>query len=381
MNSTEISLEDFVSFQRGFDLPKKDFIEGDYPVVGSTSILGYHNVYKVKGPGLVTGRSGTLGNFQYIVSDFWPHNTTLWVKNFKGNNSRFFYYYLLTINLAKFNSGGAVPTLNRNLIKNYRVKKFSLEKQQKIVSILSSYDDLIENNLKRIKLLEESAQMIYKEQFGDFLLSDDSIKQLPKGFSIKLLGEISAKLESGSRPKGGIDKKLRSGVPSIGAENVIGLGKYNYQAEKMIPESFFAKMKNGVIEDRDILIYKDGAYIGKTSLFQDDFPYTKCCVNEHVFLIHCSNRLYQYFLFLTLNHPLYYKKMQNLNANSAQPGINQVAVKSLSLIWPDEKTIISFNHKIESMISLIFNLAKQNRLLQQARDLLLPKLMTGEIEV
>ncbi len=381
MNSTEISLEDFVSFQRGFDLPKKDFIEGDYPVVGSTSILGYHNVYKVKGPGLVTGRSGTLGNFQYIVSDFWPHNTTLWVKNFKGNNSRFVYYYLLTINLAKFNSGGAVPTLNRNLIKNYRVKKFSLEKQQKIVSILSSYDDLIENNLKRIKLLEESAQMIYKEQFGDFLLSDDSIKQLPKGFSIKLLGEISAKLESGSRPKGGIDKKLRSGVPSIGAENVIGLGKYNYQAEKMIPEPFFAKMKNGVIEDRDILIYKDGAYIGKTSLFQDDFPYTKCCVNEHVFLVHCSNRLHQYFLFLTLNHPLYYKKMQNLNANSAQPGINQAAVKSLSLIWPDEKTIISFNHKIESMISLIFNLAKQNRLLQQARDLLLPKLMTGEIEV
>jgi len=381
MNSTEISLEDFVSFQRGFDLPKKDFIEGDYPVVGSTSILGYHNVYKVKGPGLVTGRSGTLGNFQYIVSDFWPHNTTLWVKNFKGNNSRFVYYYLLTINLAKFNSGGAVPTLNRNLIKNYRVAKISIEKQIKIAAILSAYDDLIENNLRRIKLLEEAAQLIYKEQFGDFLLSDDSIKQLPKGFSIKLLGEISAKLESGSRPKGGIDKKLRSGVPSIGAENVIGLGKYNYQAEKMIPESFFAKMKNGVIEDRDILIYKDGAYIGKTSLFQDDFPYTKCCVNEHVFLIHCSNRLYQYFLFLTLNHPLYYKKMQNLNANSAQPGINQVAVKSLSLIWPDEKTIISFNHKIESMISLIFNLAKQNRLLQQARDLLLPKLMTGEIEV
>jgi type I restriction enzyme S subunit len=230
-------------------------------------------------------------------------------------------------------------------------------------------------------LLEESAQLIYKEQFGDFLLSDDSIKQSQKGFSVKLLGEIIAKLESGSRPKGGIDKKLHSGVPSIGAENVIGLGKYNYQAEKMIPEPFFAKMKNGVIEDRDILIYKDGAYIGKTSLFQDDFPYSKCCVNEHVFLVHCSNRLYQYFLFLTLNHSLYYKKMQNLNTNSAQPGINQAAAKSLSLIWPDEKTIISFNHKIESMISLIFNLAKQNRLLQQARDLLLPKLMTGEIEV
>lgn len=381
MISQDILLEDFISFQRGYDLPKKDFIEGEYPVVGSTSILGYHNIYKAKGPGLVTGRSGTLGTFQYIESDFWPHNTTLWVKDFKGNNPRFVYYYFLTLSLAIFNSGGAVPTLNRNLIKNYRVKKFTLEKQLKIASILSVYDNLIQNNLRRIKLLENAVQLIYKEQFGDFLLSDDTTKQPPKGFSIKLLGEIIAKLESGSRPKGGIDKKLLSGIPSIGAENVIGLGKYNYQAEKMIPELFFAKMKNGVIEDRDILIYKDGAYIGKTSLFQDDFPYAKCCVNEHVFLVHCSNKLYQYFLFLTLNQSLYYKKMQNLNANSAQPGINQAAIKSLSLIWPDEKTVISFNKKIESMISLIFNLAKQNRLLQQARDLLLPKLMTGEIEV
>jgi len=256
-----------------------------------------------------------------------------------------------------------------------------LTTQRKIASILSAYDDLIENNLKRIKLLEEKTQLHYKIEFGEYQFGDKEPQNLPKGWAIKTIGDIYGKLESGSRPKGGIDKELKEGIASVGAENVIGLGKYNYQSEKLITEAFFENMKRGKIENKDILIYKDGAYIGKTTLFQDDFPHIKCCVNEHVFLLKSKDELYQNYLFFTLYQKLYFDKMQQLNANAAQPGINQESLKSLRILWPSENVIEEFNNKVESGMKLIFVLAKQNTKLQEARDILLPKLMNGQIEV
>lgn len=256
-----------------------------------------------------------------------------------------------------------------------------LPTQRRIASILSAYDNLIENNLKRIKLLEEKAAIAYKTEFGDYQVTNKEFTTLPKGWSVKTIGDIYGKLESGSRPKGGIDKELKEGIASVGAENVIGLGKYNYQSEKLITLSFFENMNRGKIEDRDILIYKDGAYIGKTTLFQDGFPHERCCVNEHVFLLTSKDIRYQYFLFFTLNQGLYFEKMQQLNANAAQPGINQESLKSLKLIWPSEDTIEEFNKEVEASVRLIFVLAKQNTKLQEARDILLPKLMSGQIEV
>lgn len=252
---------------------------------------------------------------------------------------------------------------------------------RKIASILSAYDDLIENNLKRIKLLEEKAQLHYKIEFGEYQFGDKEPQNLPKGWSVKSVGDIYGKLESGSRPKGGIDKELKEGIASVGAENVIGLGKYNYQSEKLITEAFFENMNRGKIENKDILIYKDGAYIGKTTLFQDDFPHEKCCVNEHVFLLRSKDELYQNYLFFTLYQKLYFDKMQQLNANAAQPGINQESLKSLRILWPSDKVIEDFNEKVESLMRLIFVLAKQNTKLREARDILLPKLMNGQIEV
>lgn len=385
MNWKNLSLDNFITFQRGFDLPKEKFKTGPYPVIGSTSVLGYHNEFKVRGPGVVTGRSGTLGNFQYISGDFWPHNTSLWVKDFKENDPKYVYYCLMTLDFSKFNGGGAVPTLNRNVLKNLIVFDVPKPTQVKIASILSAYDDLIENNLRRIKLLEETSKLIYKEWFVNFKFpGHENVKfvdGLPGGWMERPIREIYGKLQSGTRPKGGIDKSLDDGIPSIGAENVIGLGKYNFQSEKFVLESFYNQMNHGKIEDKDILIYKDGAYIGKTTLFQDGFPHNKCCVNEHVFLLKTTDPIYQYFLFFTLNQSIYYDKMQNLNANAAQPGINQESLKSLVILWPSRDTVIEFSHKIAPQIKLIFTIAKENQSLRQARDILLPKLMSGKIEV
>jgi len=92
----------------------KNMCGGPYPVVGSTSFIGCHNEYKIEPPGVVTGRRFTLGFIQYINENYWLHNTTLWVKNFKNNLPLYVYYYLQTLDLKRFNSGAGVPTLNRN---------------------------------------------------------------------------------------------------------------------------------------------------------------------------------------------------------------------------------------------------------------------------
>lgn len=165
--------------------------------------------------------------------------------------------------------------------------------QEKIASILSAYDDLIENNTRRIAILETMAQAIYREWFVEFRFPshekvrfvESPIGKIPEAWEYAPLGSFLASLDTGKRPKGG---SVTDGVPSIGAENINGVGRHNFQSEKYVPEEFFARMKNGIVKDRDVAIYKDGAYIGRSSYFRDGFPHRRCCVNEHVFLLRTS---------------------------------------------------------------------------------------------
>ena len=302
---------------------------------------------------------------------------------------RFVYYQLRSPFigrwLEKISIGATMPSLNTGLLSSVELNLPPLVTQQKIADILSAYDDLIENNQKQIKLLEEAAQRLYKQWFIDLRYPGHEttpiVGGLPKGWRKVALGDVYGKIESGSRPKGGIDSSIRDGVVSVGAENVIGLGQYNYSSEKLVSHEFYENSKRGKVEDRDILVYKDGAYIGRTSLFQDEFPRKVMMVNEHVFLLNAKNPLYQYYLFFTLNRQEYFDKMQKLNKNSAQPGINQDALKSLVIIWPSDEIVMKFDNFVAPMVKKIFALAKQNYELSQSRDRLLPKLMNGELEV
>lgn len=257
--------------------------------------------------------------------------------------------------------------------------------QKRIATILSRYDSLIENYQKQIKLLEEAAQRLYKEWFVDLRFPGyEKVKVVdgvPEGWVNTTIGEMGCSIESGSRPKGGIDNNLTSGYVSVGAENVIGLGKYNYTSEKLISSDFYDNMKRGKIKDRDILIYKDGAYIGRTSLFQDSFPHKAAAVNEHVFLLHANDDNYQYYLFFTLYQKVYFEKMQKLNKNAAQPGINQQLLSGLDLILPTKSLVEQFNSFVTPVLHGIFDYAKQIHSLTESRDRLLPRLMSGEVEV
>ena len=114
-------LDDVSVLQRGFDLPKASRTEGTVPIIAATGVTGFHNEAKVKAPGVVTGRSGTIGEVLYVQEDFWPLNTSLWVKEFPKSEPIYAYYLISSLDLKQFNSGAAVPTLNRNDIHGIQV--------------------------------------------------------------------------------------------------------------------------------------------------------------------------------------------------------------------------------------------------------------------
>src|ERR1035437_2502581 len=146
-NISNMTLGQLIEFQRGYDLPKSQFVVGKFPVVSSNGILGYNNEYKVKGPGITIGRSGTVGLPHYIESNFFPHNTTLFIKDFKGNNPKYIFYLLKTLGLNDRKSGSGVPTMNRNHLHPLIIQAHkNLNDQLKIALVLSSLDSKIELN-------------------------------------------------------------------------------------------------------------------------------------------------------------------------------------------------------------------------------------------
>jgi type I restriction enzyme S subunit len=151
----EVRIGDVLTFQRGFDITKNEQSDGDVPIVSSSGVSSFHNKWKVKGPGVVIGRKGTLGTVHFLCRNYWPHDTTLWIKDFKGNEPRFLSYFLRTLRLETFDVGAANPTLNRNHVHGIRVVfPEKIDTQRRIAAILAPYDGLIENNRRRIASLE-----------------------------------------------------------------------------------------------------------------------------------------------------------------------------------------------------------------------------------
>jgi type I restriction enzyme S subunit len=160
-----------ITLQRGFDITKEDQRPGSIPVVSSAGILSYHDSAKARGPGVVIGRkSNSIGRSYYVPSDYWPHDTTLWVRDFHNNHPRFVYYFFRNLypRLVNLDVGSENPTLNRNHIHPTTVSWPPLKEQLAISGTLGTLDDKIDANRRMNETLEAIAQAIFKSWFVDF---------------------------------------------------------------------------------------------------------------------------------------------------------------------------------------------------------------------
>ena len=154
------NINEILTFHRGYDLTKNEMKAGRYPVVGSTTVIGYHNEFKIKGPGIVTGRSGSLGKYQFIWDNFWPHNTSLYISDYKDHNIFFVYSLLQTVDFASLNNGGAIPTLNRNVLSNIEVIEPTDELQEMFAKIAEAQYRKIRNLEKQNNQLKMARDVL-----------------------------------------------------------------------------------------------------------------------------------------------------------------------------------------------------------------------------
>lgn len=383
MTFKEVKFKNFVTLQRGFDLPKRARIRGDYPVVGSTSIDGYHNEFKVGKPGVVTGRSGSLGEVLYIKENFWPLNTALWVRDFKGNNPRFVYYYLKTMDLARYNSGVGVPTLNRNHLDNVLVRIPEREYQNRIADVLSCFDDLIEVNFRRIEILEEITQSLYNEWFVNLRypghenakIINSEFGKIPEGWQVKKIKDICSFVSRGVTPK-----------------YERGSGRYiiNQKANRglQIERSYLKELKNNldVPEEKsahkgDLLINSLGeGTIGRVHHFRG--PHKEWAVDQHMTICRSEPPSITNYLYYEFSSKKGQERIQSVKTGATNMTMLNISVlRNMKFIIPPKALLERFFRICNSISNLIYNLENKNYILTQTRYSLLPRLITGKIDV
>lgn len=350
-------LKDLVFLQRGFDITKAQQKEGNIPVISSSGPSSWHNQPMAEGPGVVIGRKGTLGSVYYTEENYWPHDTTLWSKSLNENNPRFVYYALKCLGLERFNVGGANPTLNRNHIHNLPIRLADRSTQNDIVSILSAYDDLIGNNQRRIELLQEAARMLYCEWFVHFHFPGHThvkmIDGLPEGWKRQALGSMATILKGKNITK----EKAISGVVPVVAGGLQPAYFHN-EANALAPV---------------ITVSASGANAGYVSVYLQDIWASDC---SYLSASENKNWLFIYQLMKARQ-----KEITAMQKGAAQPHVYPKDLKRLQAVNPSPKFIRFYEEVVSASFFMIFNLNKQNTALSQARDLLLPRLMNGEIAV
>jgi len=374
-------LGDVVTLQRGFDLPRKNRKEGNVPIVSSSGVSGYHDTVKVNGPGVVTGRYGTLGEVFYIEKDFWPLNTTLYVRDFKGNDSRFLSYFLQTLDLAHHNAAGAVPGLNRNALHLLPVEVPPHAAQHKIASVLSAYDDLIENNTRRIKILEEIAQTIYREWFVNFRfpghekvkMVDSELGPIPEGWKVDKLSSLVTTqygyTESASEDQ--VGPKYVRGM-DINKRSYIYWDNVPYCPISDIDYSKY-RLSLG-----DVLVIRM-ADPGKVGIVEKDIEavFASYLIRLHI----ASDSISPYFLFYFLLSDRYQDYVTGASTGTTRKSASAKLITDIDIVIPTTEIREQFEEQIAVLRRMLNNLLDRNTNLRRTRDLLLPKLVSGEVSV
>ena len=370
MEWKEVRLGDILNFRRGHDLPHSAMKPGNIPVAGSNGVIGYHDTATPIKPILTIGRSGNVGK-PYFYEEAWAHNTTLYVDDFKGNDPKFLYYLCQTMPFANFGGGSAVPTLNRNHIHPLETKiPVKVEDQRRIASILSSLDRKIELNNKINADLEEMAQAIFKNWFVDFepfkdgKFVDSELGMIPEGWKVGTLADI-AEITMGQSPAGNSLNENREGMIFYQGSSDFG---FRFPSIRV----FTTEPKRLAVANS--VLFSVRAPVGDINVAKEE-----CCIGRGVASIK-SKYGHDSYLFYTMKS--LHKLFDSFDGEGTVFGsINKKTLSAIQILLPSDGIVEHFNNIASSFDDRIRSLSDENSRLSLLRDTLLPRLMSGELEV
>ena len=339
MHWSKCELGKVITLKRGYDLPQQKRAKGCIPIFSSSGITGFHSDFMVKGSGVITGRYGTIGEVFYANEDFWPLNTTLYVQDFHGNNPLFIYYYLKTIPWQQFTSASAVPGINRNIVHTYPVSIPDLDTQEKIVSVLYLVDEKIGNNTKINENLAQQAQAIYTDMFITNADPTWTMGHLSDLITVKY-GKDHKKLDDGPYPvygSGGIMRYVER--PLYDKESVL------------IP-------RKGTLNN---VLYVNEPFWSVDTMFFTEMKRPN--VAKYVY------------------HFVKSKDLASLNAGSAVPSMTTDILNAMELLIPDTDSLSRFESIVAPMFLTMQQNTQESSKLAETRDALLPRLMSGELDI
>lgn len=316
-------LIEVATLQRGYDLPVQNRSLGKVQIFAANGPVGNHNEAKVSGPGVITGRSGSIGKVHYVESDYWPLNTALYVKDFHGNDPKFIYYLLSTFGLEKYSEGTGVPTLNRNNVHGVNVSLPPLPEQKRIAAILDKADSIRRKRQQAVKLTEELLRSVFLDMFGDPVTN-------PKGWEVKSLAEEITFMTSGSR--GWAEHYSDHGSKFIRIQNVKN-GQLHFNDIQYVKAPDNKEAARTKVQENDLLI-SITADLGRTAVVDKQTADEGAHINQHLALVRLSDAINPHFVAAYLESQGGKRQFLQLDQAAVKSGLNFDSIKSLRIFNP-----------------------------------------------
>ena len=403
-----VPLGDVVTLQRGFDLPAQNRKPGKVPIVSSSGISDYHSEVGVAGPGVVTGRYGTIGQVFLIRENYWPLNTTLWVKDFHGNDPQFASYLLRTVDFHSCSDKSSVPGVNRNDLHRIPVLLPPLAEQKAIAQILGALDDKIELNRCMNATLEAMARALFQSWFVDFdpvrakldgrqpagldadtaalfpaHFQDSPLGHIPQGWDVRSVEELAEQVAMG--PFGSsikVSTFVSEGIPVISGQHLRGTmlddSEFNFVTEEHAQQLKRCNVKRGDV------IFTHAGSIGQVAYIPDTSRYERYIVSQRQFYMRCKRAVMSpYYITSYFKTP---EGQHRLLANTSSTGVPSISqpvtyLRQLKILVPPPELLKAFDSTVVLIHQKIGRNDHESRTLATLRDSLLPKLLSGEISV
>lgn len=386
-------LGEVIELKRGYDLPQRDRVSGTVPIISSSGISDFHDKAMAKAPGVVTGRYGTIGQVFYIEEDYWPLNTALYVRDFKGNDPKFISYFLRTIDFQVYSDKAAVPGLNRNHLHEAQVRVPPLAEQRAIAHVLGSLDDKIDLNRRTNETLEAMARALFKDWFVDFGPVRAKMQgRQPPGLSADIAALFPAALDAEGKPEGWESQFISEIVAFNPNErlnkdevapylDMAALPTQGSWSQQPIDRSFTSGMK---FRNRDTLMARITPCLenGKTAFIQNlKEGQTAWGSTEFIILRPKGKVPAEYCYLLARSKSFREHAIQSMTGTSGRQRVQSESLAKYVVTVPDDSIWDAFSTIVHPLFKSIAVNAELSETLSKLRDLLLPKLLSGEIHI